>query len=135
MDALYKNPDNDMEPWASDNPFAPGAATHQGMVYAIQHPFTGEMIYPTNGRCWTFGQDQMLEIMSGWTAYELRDLHDEEARAIVCGVAAEEVRPGVQAIALALPLKEAAAAERKVYERGQWPRFYFTKGEIGRAHV
>ena len=131
MDVKYKNPDNDVALWRSDNPFAPGAATHQGMVYAIQHPFTGEMIYPTNGRCWTFGQDQMLEIMSGWTAYKLQDLHDEEARAIVCGVAAEEVRPGVQAIALALPLKEAAAAARKVYERGQWPRFYFTKGGKG----
>lgn len=131
MNALYKNPDNDTEPWASDNPFAPGAATHQGMVYAIQHPFTGEMIYPTNGRCWTFGQDQMLEIMSGWTAYKLQDLHDEEARAIVCGVSAAEVRPGVQAIVLAVPPEKAAADARKVYKRGQWPRFYFTKGGKG----
>lgn len=131
MDVKYKNPDNDVALWRSDNPFAPGAATHQGMVYAIQHPFTGEMIYPSSGACWRYQQDQMLEIMSGWTAYELRDLHDEEARAIVCGVAAEEVRPGVQAIVLALPLKEAAAAARKVYKRGQWPRFYFTKGGKG----
>ena len=30
MDSLYKNPDNDIMPWASDNPFAPGAATHSG---------------------------------------------------------------------------------------------------------
>ena len=131
MDAKYRNPDNDVALWRSDNPFAPGAATHQGMVYAIQHPFTGEMIYPTNGRCWTFGQDQMLEIMSGWTAYKLQDLHDEEARAIVCGVSAAEVRPGVQAIVLAVPPEEAAADARKVYERGQWPRFYFTKGGKG----
>lgn len=40
MDSLYKTPDGDVKPWASDNPFAPGAATHQGMVYAIQHPWT-----------------------------------------------------------------------------------------------
>ena len=38
MDAKYKNPDNDFMAWTSDNPFAPGARTHQGMVYAIQHP-------------------------------------------------------------------------------------------------
>ena len=43
MDAKYKNPDNDRTLWRTDNAFAPGAATHQGMVYAIQHPFTGKM--------------------------------------------------------------------------------------------
>ena len=36
MDAKYKNPDNDYAMWRTDNAFAPGAATHQGMVYAIQ---------------------------------------------------------------------------------------------------
>lgn len=46
MDAKYKNPDNDVLPWTSSDPFAADAATHQGMVYAIQHPFTGNMIYP-----------------------------------------------------------------------------------------
>lgn len=40
MDKKYKNPDNDVGLLRSDNPYAPGAATHQGMVYAIQHPFT-----------------------------------------------------------------------------------------------
>ncbi|MCV7583665.1 DNA methyltransferase [Micrococcus luteus] len=41
MDAKYKNPDNDVSAWTSNDAFAPGAATHQGMVYAVQHPFTG----------------------------------------------------------------------------------------------
>ena len=100
MNSIYKNPDNDTQLWTSDNPFAPGAATHQGMVYAIQHPFTGTMIYPPNGRCWTFGQVQTLEIMQGWCGYELRDLHDEKERALVCGVAEEEVRRGVMGIVL-----------------------------------
>ena len=45
MNSKYKNPDNDIAPWRSDNPCAPGASTHQGMVYAIQHPFTGELLY------------------------------------------------------------------------------------------
>ena len=44
MDAKYKNPDSDIIAWTSSDAFAPGAATHQGMVYAIQHPFTGKMI-------------------------------------------------------------------------------------------
>ena len=49
MDSKYKNPDNDIMPWTSDNPCAPGAKSHQGMVYAIQHPFTGELLYLTGG--------------------------------------------------------------------------------------
>lgn len=98
MDAKYKNPDNDFAMWRTDNAYAPGASTHQGMVYAIQHPFTGEMLYPANGRCWTFGQDQMLEIMRGWCAYELRELDDAHKRAAVCGVKENEVRQGVQAM-------------------------------------
>ena len=69
MNARYSNPDNDIQLWKSSDAFAPGAATHQGMVYAIQHPFTGQMLYPANGRCWTFGQEQMLEIMCGWCDY------------------------------------------------------------------
>lgn len=131
MDAKYKNPDNDVMLWRTDNAFAPGAATHQGMVYAIQHPFTGELLYPANGRCWTFGQEQQLEIMRGWCDYELRDLHDESKRAEVCGIPVEDVRSGVMGIVLTKSLEESAAQARSVYERGQWPRFFFTKGGLG----
>lgn len=59
--------------WRSDNPCAPGAATHQGMVYAIQNPFTGKYLYPTNGACWRYHQDDMLKIMREWADYELID--------------------------------------------------------------
>ena len=86
MNSKYKNPDGDFALWRNSDAFAPGAATHQGMVYAIQHPFSGEMIYPTKGRCWGYGQDQMLEYMNGWCDYELRELDDLERRAEVCGV-------------------------------------------------
>lgn len=131
MDAKYKNPDNDVSAWRTDNAFAPGAATHQGMVYAIQHPFTGQMLYPANGRCWTFGQDLMLEIMRGWCNYELRNLHDERQRAVVCGVSDEEIRKDVLAIVLSESLEESAKKAQAVYDRGQWPRFFFTKGGNG----
>ena len=127
MDSKYKNPDNDVAMWRTDNAFAPGAATHQGMVYAIQHPFTGELLYPANGSCWRYQQDTMLEIMSGWTQYELRDLQDEAQRAVVCGVPVEEVRPGVKAIVLAKPVDIAKEEATAVLNRGQWPRFFFTK--------
>ena len=131
MDAKYKNPDNDRTLWRTDNAFAPEAATHQGMVYAVQHPFTGKMLYPANGRCWTFGQDQMLEIMRGWCGYELRDLNDAHERAVVCGVPESDVRQGVQAIVLSESLEISAQKAQAVYDRGQWPRVFFTKGGKG----
>lgn len=131
MNSKYKNPDNDRTLWRTDNAFAPGAATHQGMVYAIQHPFTGKMLYPSNGACWRYQQDLMLEIMRGWCDYELRDLNDAHERAVVCGVGDEDVRQGVQAIVLSEPLDVSAKKAQAVYERGQWPRFFFTKGGKG----
>ncbi|MCH3942382.1 MAG: site-specific DNA-methyltransferase [Atopobiaceae bacterium] len=131
MNSIYKNPDGDSQSWASDNPFAPGAATHQGMVYAIQHPFTGRMLYPTVGRCWTFGQEQMLGYMNGWCEYRLEDIGDAKERAEVCGIPEEDVRDGVKAIVLAKPLEESRERAQEVYDRGPWPRFYFTKGGRG----
>ena len=131
MDSIYSAPDNDPKPWASDNPFAPGAATHQGMVYAIQHPFTGEMIYPTNGRCWTFGQDQMLEYMQHWCKYELKSLADDEIRARICGVTPHNIRKDVLGIVLAEPLSISQSNAKQVYDQGCWPKFYFTKGGKG----
>lgn len=131
MDSIYKNPDGDDQVWTSDNPFAPGAATHQGMVYAIQHPFTGEMIYPANGRCWTFSQDQMLEYMNAWCPYKLADLDDAEKRAIVCGVDTEEVRDNVLGIILEKTIDESAKIAKSVYDKGKWPKFYFTRGGKG----
>ena len=131
MNSKYKNPDNDRTLWRTDNAFAPGAATHQGMVYAIQHPFTGAMLYPSNGACWRYQQDQMLEIMRGWCDYELRDLNDAKERAAVCGVPESEVREGVKAIVLSKSLEESKRQAEFVYKRGQWPRFFFTKGGKG----
>ena len=131
MDSIYKNPDNDQLSWTSDNPFAPGAATHQGMVYAIQHPFTGKMLYPSNGACWRYQQSDMLEIMRGWCNYELKDLHDEHERAAVCGIPKGDVRQGVLGIVLSETLEVSNAKATLVLNRGQWPRFFFTKGGQG----
>lgn len=131
MDSKYKNPDNDIAPWRMSDAFGPNAATHQGMVYAIQHPFTGQLIYPYSGGCWRYQQDTMLEIMNGWTSYELRDLDDADRRAAVCGIPTSEVRVGVKAIVLTKPLNEAKADAEAVLKRGQWPRFFFTKNGKG----
>ena len=131
MNSKYKNIDNDVMPWRTDNAFAPGASTHQGMVYAIQHPFTGEMIYPSNSACWRYQQDEMLKIMQGWCEYELKELDDAKKRAEVCGVPESDVRLGVMGIVLSKPLEVSSAKAQQVMDRGQWPRFFFTKGGKG----
>ena len=150
MDKKYKNPDNDVEPWKSTDASAPGAATHQGMVYAVQNPITGTLIYPPSGRCWSYDQTTMLSLMNGWCPYELRDIGDDEKRAEICGVGVDDVRNGVKAIMLAGGSRSCAtedaadARERvppasrkmaeKVLKEGPWPKYYFmNKGKGGIA--
>lgn len=131
MNAGYGSPDGDSLLWSSDNPAAPGAVTHQGMVYGIQHPFTGKIFYPPTSSCWRVGQPGLLDILCQWAPYELKDLHDEEERAKVCGISPSEVRQGVKAIVLSVPAEEAARIARKRYEEGSWPLMYFTGGGTG----
>ena len=131
MDSGYANPDNDVAPWASVIPTAPSASSHQGMVYAIQQPFTGELLYPTTGRCWSFGQEEMLSIMNGWCEYELKDLNDEIKRADICGVSVDSIRQGIKGIVLKQSLEESQIKAKKVFEDGPWPKYFFTKGGKG----
>lgn len=131
MNSKYKNPDNDVAMWRSDNPYAADAITHQGMVYAIQHPFTGELLYPSNGSHWRYSQDQMLQSMNGWCNYELRDLNDDEKRAEVCGTSVAEVRKGVLGIVLSESLEESRRKAEQVLKKGPWPRFFFSKNGKG----
>jgi adenine-specific DNA-methyltransferase len=92
------------------------------------------MLYPSNGACWRYQQGDMLEIMRGWCDYELKDLHDERERAKVCGVSEDEVRQGVMGIVLSEELETSRSKAMLVLNRGQWPRFFFTKnGEGGIA--
>lgn len=74
----------------------------------------------------------VTEIMNGWTDYELKDLDDAEERAKVCGISVVDVRQGVLGIVLKKPIEDARMDAQRVYERGQWPKFYFTqKGKGG----
>ena len=134
MDSKYKNPDNDFARWRSSDAFAPSAATHQGMVYAIQHPNTGELIYPYKGACWPLQQDTMLEEMSKWAPYKYELLDDDDKRAAVCGVSIDEIRKGIPAIVLAVSLEESKKLFAEIYEKGPWPKFFFSnKGKGGIA--
>ena len=118
MDSKYKNPDNDPKgAWRNIVASAPGAATHQGMVYAIQNPLTGDFAYPPQGRCWSLGQDQMLNAMNEWCNYELKDLHDIEKRAEMCGVSKDEVKKDVLAIVIKDDLETAKQKVLNIFFR------------------
>lgn len=131
MDSRYKNPDNDIRPWKSSDAFAPDSVGHQGMVYGVQHPITGKILYPPGGRHWSFGQEQVLDIMQGWAPYELRQLDDADIRAELCGIPKKQVRQDVKAVMLSIPLEEAAKQAKAVYDRGQWPIFCFSNNGKG----
>lgn len=131
MNSKYKNPDNDIAVWRTDNAYAPGAVSHQGMVYAIQHPFNGKMLYPSNGSCWRYQQETMLAIMNGWCEYELKEIDDINERALICGVAEGDVRKNVKAIVLKKSLSESKEHAEKVLKKGPWPKFFFTKNGKG----
>ena len=130
MDQRYSSPDNDPRPWKAGDASAPGAATHPGMVYAIQHPITGKLLYPPNGRHWTFGQEQMLQIMLHWSYYELRPIDDYEKRVSICGQS-NTVPKEINAIMLSAPLEELASKAVLRYQIGKWPILYFTSGGRG----
>lgn len=131
MNSIYKSPDGDPRPWTSSSITAPSALSHQGMVYAIQHPFTGEYIYPTAGRCWSLEQSQMIENLSKWAKYKLQDLSDSEKRAEICGVTIHEIRAGVLGIVLDEPIAMAKKSAEAVLKKGNWPYFYFTNNGKG----
>ena len=126
MDDRYSSPDGDPVAWTSGDAAAPGASSHHGMVYAIQHPITGKLLYPANGRCWTFGQPQMLEIMNQWAPYELQNIHDEVRRAEICGCDVAEIEHDVRALMLCDASETGLSLGRERYEQGHWPRLYFT---------
>lgn len=131
MNMAYSNPDGDNKLWMSGSPVASDANTHQGMVYAIQSPFTGELVYPSDKAHWRYSQNKMLDYMNEWCNYKLEDLHDEERRAKICGVTKNEVMKNVQAIVLNDSPDIALEKANRIQKKGPWPRFYFTNGGLG----
>ncbi|WP_380163776.1 site-specific DNA-methyltransferase [Jannaschia sp. R86511] len=125
-DSRHKSQDGDPIPWRDNPTDAPGAKSHQGMVYAIQHPITGALMYTKVGRCWGREQSWFLEQMSEYAPYELREIDDAPKRAFICGVKPGEVRKGVKAIMLAVPLEVGARMAKARYDAGNWPSVYLT---------
>ncbi len=130
MDEKYSAPDGDINVWTSAPAHAPGASTHPGMVYAVQHPITGELIYPPTARHWPYGQDKLLEMLCEWGDYELRDIDDFEKRNEICRGAMTLPIPQ-KAIMLVSDSEDSRKKSQNRYDAGSWPLLYFTSGGKG----
>lgn len=134
MNARFSNPDHDPKgSWAMGDPCAPDAPNNQPMVYAIQHPMTGELMYPAQSACWRLAPAVVFQEMNKWARYELRDIDDRAERARVSGVPLEAAHESVPAMMLAEPVEEASAKVRNLMESGApLPELVFTRGGLGR---
>ena len=84
-DAGYTNPDEDPDgPWTGVSPFAPGAKTHAGMVYGVQHPFTGKLVYPSGDQHWKKAKKTIKAWFEAWgSEYVEVDLNDDRAKGLL----------------------------------------------------
>lgn len=131
-DALYKATDGDPRPWISADPAAPSAHRNQTWVYGIQNPITGELVYPAKSRCWGQNQDAIQRSLEEWgIAYKRVVLDDDSKRAAICGVDVREVRKGVPALMVDMPIEQSSDIVQRRYDEGTWPEFYFTRGGRG----
>jgi adenine-specific DNA-methyltransferase len=127
-----QNPDTDPLPWTDAPATASNAKAHRSMVYAIQNPLTGELLYPPEGSAWRDEQARNLSDLKGWGCkYVLRDLGDLTTRAALAGLPESDM-PAVKGIVLDEPVETAAAKYTAVRDSGQWPRLFFLRKGRGR---
>ncbi len=111
MDARYANPpDRDPQPWAPGDLSGPGADSHAGQVYGVQNPFTGELCYPPEGRCWASERPRMKAMLEAWGCkYVSKGMGDDKQPALV----------------IKGSLARAKKAAEKVLYGGPWPIGYW----------
>lgn len=110
-----------------------GAASHQGMVFAIQSPFTGELHYPKAGRHWGTDRRDLKRHLERWgVKYHEVDLHDESKRADLCSISVGDVRKGVKALMVDGDLDEARESAKARHAAGTWDTVFFGLSGEGR---
>src|SRR3546814_17041874 len=92
-DATFGNQDRDPVLWRKKDPTAPSAATHHGMVYAVQHPIGSHLVYPGVGRRWAVEHSRMLTELPKSAHYGARDIGAEDAPPRILGFTPHTVRP------------------------------------------
>lgn len=118
--------DGDSVPWVSTDPTGPGAIDSPGCVYAVQSPFTGELVYPRPGRHWSLGRARMAAAMAPWADYQWRDIDDEATRVSLAGLPAGTPLAGSPALMLTQPLEVANRRATATRAAGCWPEMFWT---------
>lgn len=120
MNARYASPDGDPQLWTPGDITGPGADTHRGQVYGIQSPFTGEMEYPPDGRCWAAERARIKAMAETWgSEYFSKQLEDGKS-------------PG---LLIKGPLDAAKRKAEKIMRAGNWPVGYWRDNGYGAFRV
>jgi adenine-specific DNA-methyltransferase len=132
MDARYGNPDGDPKGlWQSDNSGAAGADTHPGMVYGIQNPFTGEILYPPESAHWRSERSKIKAWLEEWGGlFESRDLDDGAPTSALVIKGIPVPTPADHPLLL-----KAQKHAVKVRDTKVWPQLFFLKDGIGRPRL
>lgn len=130
-DAKYRNMDNDPNGlWRVDNATAMGASSHPGQVYGIQNPFSGEVQYPPEGRCWSAERAKMLRWLEEWGGtYESRMLPDGAPSPALVLAGVPLPTPHQHPVLVA-----ARHAAEQVRENKVWPQLWFGRDGYGRPN-
>lgn len=112
----YGTWDGDSDPWKPGDLTGQGADSHRGQVYAIQNPFTGKMVYPSDGRCWAIERPKLKKLLMAYgSEYVSKSLDDG------C----------VDALVIDGDLAEARRRAEKIRDTGPWPIGHWRDGGIG----
>lgn len=131
--ARFSNPDGDSKGvWFSDNRSAPTnvMSWQHPSTFAIQHPISGEMIYPAKGGCWRFGRERLLESLNEYAEYASGDV-DIAARVANTSLRSDQVRSDIPDLVLVDPASAAQCAHTRI-DDGNWPEFFVTATSFGR---
>ncbi len=135
MDSSYDAPDGDARLWTSGDLSAGKGHLNQGMAYAIQSPFTGELLYPPPRCCWRLPQRELKSALEGWgIRYKRKRLEDDKTRAELLAVPLKKLEP-VSALMVDGDAEEARQAAERVREKEPWPRVFFMKEGQGRPRL
>lgn len=117
MNARYDSPDGDPNSWTPGDLTGRGADTHWGQVYSVQSPFTGEMMWPSEGRCWAIERSRLKGMLEKWGCEYLdKDFGNGRAPSLV----------------IKGSLDKAKKAAQRVLDKGNWPIGYWRDG--GKGH-
>ena len=135
--ARFSNPDEDENgPWFSDNRTAPHNVGSSGQqvnaLFGIEHPLTGEIMYPGKGRQWCFAPERMFQSLREFADFEFVT-PNLELREKLSGLRPDQLRPEVKDIGLSDEARlKARETTNKRIEQGNWPEIFITEKSTGR---